>query len=340
MSFTVLNSYGPFPDPNTFQYCSVRYLELPDIAQATRVCKCWNQLFSDQDLWKALFEKEGIPLVISANGTARNYKQDFKTLYPITISGKTISRFLGKVTEKIPPITEKRFNELQEPDPFELGKIKRETFMFIVDPSFIMRTIDNETPLTLDDQGNLMESIKGSKQNSETNTTGKSELKIPLSLKNIKTLSSYPLERRYDMPVFDPEFNGEVFKQCNTYPDKTSVYFMRRHVVIDQSRKKSYDEQKRLTEDKGFDVTPLRIRVLFDAVSILKNGSCPDSKNLELIYSRHSESVQHGTYGSLLTFVGGFTSFGQGLRVFSSYSANGYTGTAPGGPAEVPSINS
>ncbi|HSW86056.1 MAG TPA: F-box protein, partial [Rhabdochlamydiaceae bacterium] len=101
MSFAI-NSYTPFPDHNALRDYSLKCLELPDIFRAACVCKRWNQLFSDQNLWKALFEKEGIPLVISTNGTERKYKEDFKTLYPITISGKTISQYLGKVSEKIP----------------------------------------------------------------------------------------------------------------------------------------------------------------------------------------------------------------------------------------------
>ncbi len=334
MSFTV-SSCGLFPDHDTFRHYSVKYLELPDIARAARVCKRWNQLFSGQNLWKALSEKEGIPLVISTNGAARNYKEDFKTLYPITISGKIISQYIGKVVEKIPPISEKQFNELKEPDPFEKGKSKGETFVFIVDPSFVMRTIDKETPLALDYLGNLTESPKQeSEQNPETNTTEKSELKIPLSLKNVKVLCSYPLKGKENMPIF-AYFNLEVSQQCNTRPDKMSVYFMRRHVV-NQSRKQPYAEQEKPVKDKGFEVPSLRVRVLFDTVSILKDGTCPDANTPRLTYSRHPETVRNGNnvYHSV---IGGFAP-GAGVHVYYYDYYHDDIGVVPGRPAEVPAI--
>lgn len=325
MSITV-SSYGPFPNRDTFLYYSAKYLELPDIAIAARVCKHWNQLFSDQNLWKALFKKEGIPLVISSNGAERNCKEDFKTLYPITISGKIISQYIGKVVEKIPPISEKQFNELKEPDPYETGTLKGETFLFIVDPSFVMRTIDQETPLALDDL-----------ENPETNTTEKSELKIPLSLKNINVLSSSPLKGKENMPVF-VLFNPEVLKQCNTRPDKISVYFIRKNVV-DQSRGQPYAGQEKLVKDEGFEMPPLRIRVLFDTVVMLKNGTCPDASQPRWTYSCHPETVSHDNGdNSHHVVVGGFTPHFGGLVMFFDYGSNASFGVVPGRPAEIPAI--
>lgn len=340
MSFTV-NSYGPFPDHNAFHYYSVEYLEPSDIARAACVCKRWNQLFTDQKLWKALFEKEGIPLVISSNGTERNYKEDFKTLYPITsVSGRVISELLGKVVEKIPPITEERFNELKEPDPFEEGKLKRETFVFIVDPAFVMRAI--ETPLALDHLGNLTASTKQeSEQNPvKTNTTEKSELKIPLSLQNIKVLSSYPLNGKENMPVFSQFSSDEVFQQCNTRPDKIGVYFMRRHVVIDQSRKQLYAEHEKLAKNKGFEVTPLRVRVLFDTVVILEDGTCPDARESQWtwIYSLHPETVRYLGNHVFPSVVGGFAPRA-GVNVdYCSYQDDALIGVAPGKTCGIPAI--
>ncbi|HSW86883.1 MAG TPA: F-box protein [Rhabdochlamydiaceae bacterium] len=324
MSLAVSND--PFPDHNALQYYSLKCLEPPDIFRAACVCKRWNQLFSDQNLWKALFEKKGIPLVISTNGTERNYKEDFKTLYPITISGNTISQYLGKVGEKIPSISEKQFNELNEPDPFEEGKLKRETFVFIVDPAFVMRTIDPETPLALDDLGNLV----------KTNTTEKSELKIPLSLKNIKVLSSYPLKGKENMPVFSRYFNEEIFRQCNTCPDKISVYFMRRDVV-NQSRGKPYAVQEKFVKDKGYKVTPLRIRVLFDSVVILKDGTCPDACKPRWNYSYHPETFRYDNDVNH-PVVGGFVPH-TGVDVTRyNFDGDDSVGVVPGNPAEVPAI--
>jgi hypothetical protein len=291
----VSSSYGPFPNPDIFQYCSVKYLEPSDIAHAARVCKAWNQFqFSDQNLWKLLFEREGIPLVSSRNGGERNYRNDFKVLYPITISGKIISQFFGKVIEEVPPISEECFNELKQPDPFEKSKLKVENYVLIVMPTKIARTIDEETPLILDDLGNLIESP-------DQNPAQKRELKIPFSLRNINVLCSYPLKGKENMPVFAGDSEDEVFKQCAACPNEISVYFMRRYVV-DLSRGKSYADQETLVKAEGFKVTPLRERVLFNFLKILQDGTCPDT-SYPLTYVRSSDAVH---FGNNQLIVGGF----------------------------------
>lgn len=316
----VSNSFGPFPNRDLFQYYSTEYFELPDIAKATRVCKRWNQLFSDQNFWKALFAKEGIPLVSSTDGRERNYREDFKILYPITFSSRIIGHFFGKVIEKVPPICEEYFNALKEPDPYETDKLKGETFVFIVVPSLIARTADKETPLLLDESGSLV----------ETSTADKQELKIPFSFKNIKVLCSYPLNGKENMPVFNKTSPPEVFEQCRTCPDKISVYFMRRH-IIEQSRKESYLEQKERVKNQGFEVTPLRERVLFDVISILKEGTCPDVSK-PWTYALTSDLI-HYENGKYRAAVGNFSSH-VGLHVFGSEVGFNLFGVAPGVSAD------
>jgi hypothetical protein len=323
----VSSSYGPFPNHDIFQYCSAKYLEVSDIAHAARVCKHWNQLPSDQNLWKFLFEREGVPLVRSKNGGERNYREDFQILYPITISSKIMSQFFGKVIERVPPISEECFNELKQPDPFEKSKLKVENYVFIVMPTKIARIIDEETSLILDDLGNLIESP--GKEN-EHNPAQKRELKIPFSLQNIKVLCSYPLKGKENMPVFDENSEAEVFKQCGLCSGKISVYFMRRHLV-EQSRGKSYVEQEKLVKGEGFEVTPLRERVLFNSLKILQDGTCPDARN-PLTYARSPDTVHYGN-NAHHSVVGGFAPCA-GARVDDYGYDDERFGVVPGGSAE------
>jgi hypothetical protein len=324
-------SYGPFPDRDLFRSYSTKHLGLFDIARAAQVCKAWNQSFSDQSLWKLLFEREGIPLVCSINGGERNnYRDDFKVLYPITISGKIISQFFGKVIEEVPPISEECFNELNQPDPFEKGKSKVENYVLIVMPTKIARTVDKETPLALDDLGNL---IVSPKQENELNLASKQELEIPFSLRNIKVLCSYPLKGKENMPVFNEGGStAEVFEQCGACPNKINVYFMRRHIV-DQSRGEHYADQEELVKAEGFEVTPLRERVLFNFLQILQDGTCPDARN-PWTCARSPDTVHYGNdvYQSV---VGGFTPR-DGVHVrYSHCFGIKHTGVVPGGSAEV-----
>ncbi len=41
--------------------------------------------------------QEGIPLIESLDGEVRNLEEDFKNLYPKTLSGRMIAQFIGKV---------------------------------------------------------------------------------------------------------------------------------------------------------------------------------------------------------------------------------------------------
>ena len=318
--------YGPFLTHDLDQTYGAKYLEPSDIAHASQVCKQWKLVFSDQNLWKALSKKEGIPLVKRANGEVLNCKETFQVLYPITLSGRKISQYIGTVYEEIPYISEERFNELNEPDSYETGKLKKETWVFVVVPSYVLRTASQDTPLALDEEGNLVE-------NQQTAATEKKQLKISLSLKNLKILCSYPLRGKENTPVFDEDSSAEVFNQCNTCPDKVRVYFMRKHIA-DQSRGMNYFNQVELVKRHGFEVTPLRERSLFDSITILDSGTCPDDRNPPT-YARNPDTVRNGgrVYQSV---IGGFTR--SGVLVSCSNDAFVGIGVVPGVPAEVPAI--
>ena len=185
---------SPLEKSDTFEYI-LAFLDLADIPQASRVCKYWNEFIKENALiWRTLSEKEGISIVDS---TGRNRKEDFKILHPRFISGKMIGRLFGKVIGPIPPISEKDFNALKEEDPFEkkTKKLKGETFVFVVRPDKVARTLDQDTPLVLNASNELIENAGNSTETGEL-------LEIPFSLKNNKMLCSYPLSGKENMPVF------------------------------------------------------------------------------------------------------------------------------------------
>lgn len=278
--------YRPFPDVESFKYGM--FLELKDIPNAARVCKLWNDLIKNhQDLWKRLSEKEGVPLVASLTNQPRDYREDFKTLYPITISGKMIGQFFGEIVGKVPPISEEWFNRLKDPDPFEKEKSIGENYVFVVDPASIKR---KEATLDLDESGNLKERPKQEIEHSKTQ-----ELEIPFSLKNIRMLCSYPLSGTENMPVFSRTSPSEVTNQCNTCPDRVHVYFMRRHIA-EKSKGLSYSDQKELVKREQLEVAPLRQRTLFNATMILKSGTCPDLSKIRSVNVRHSDLLGNKFY--------------------------------------------
>ncbi|HSW86117.1 MAG TPA: F-box protein [Rhabdochlamydiaceae bacterium] len=335
MSNSILSySYGPFLTRDLHETYGAKYLEPSDIAHASQACKQWKLVFSDQNLWKALSKKEGIPLVFSLTGQPRDYREDFKTLYPITeVSGRKIGQYIGTVDEEIPYISEEHFNELNKLDPYEKGKLKKETWVVVVVPSYVLRTASQDAPLALYEAGNLVE-------NQQTVSPEEKQLKIPLSLKNLKILCLYPLKGKENMPVFDPNSESTVFDQCGLSTNKINIYFMRRHIV-EESRGKPYAEQEQLLKDHGDKVIPLMPRALFDVISILQKGNCPDGCVPRWTFARHPDMVGYGNY-AYRSIIGSFAPL-SGVNVEnSSFCGVVYDhasiGVVPGGPAEVPVI--
>jgi hypothetical protein len=262
------------------------FLGLSEIGLCTRVCKLWNEACKNQEIWIGVTIREGIPFV---EGQGRDRRADLQVLYPMTISGKRSGGFLGKMIGQIPFISEVFLNVLNAPDPFEEDKLIKDTFVFIVDFPQIERTVDEETPLDLDEQGNLIELDADQVQKQ----TGK-VLLIPNMPKNLRVLCSHPLKGKENMPVFSKYSSDEVFNQCSVSSNKVSVYFMRR-CVADETRDMDYPGEEKFVNKRGFDVTPFRVRALFDAVEILESGTCPDSGKPRYTYARCSDIVRFGT---------------------------------------------
>lgn len=303
-------------------------LDLADVGRASQVCRSWKSVIEKSaKIWKSLFAKEGIPLVISLNGKPRDYKQDFQILYPITLSGKKISRFIGKMVGEVPSISEKWLLKLSEEDAFEKDKSLGENYVFVVTPPFLTRTVDQDTPLALDKSGNLIESPLGIVANQE--------LSIPLSFKNLRILCSYPLKGKENTPVFDKTSLTEVFNQCHTCADKVRVYFMRKHIA-NQSKGVAYVDQEELVKRHGFEVTPLIVRALFDSITILDSGTCPDDRK-PWAFTRNRDTVLYNNvYQSI---IGGFA-LRAGMRVDCISCEDAFIVVAPCVPADgILSIN-
>jgi hypothetical protein len=336
LSISHPREFFAFPDSPSFAN-AMEFLEVADICRATIACKRWSQLGQSEVIWRNAFEKEGIPVV---DGKKRDYKKDLKILYPITISGRRISRVFGEMLGRVPPISEKWFNKLQEEDPFEKGQFIRENYVFVVLPSLITRTVDQETPLALlNESKNLIELPKledWPSISAELATAGKLDLTISFSLKNLQTLCSYPLRGKENMPVFNEDFMNGVFDQCNPSPDQVRVYFMRK-CIVEQSKDRSYPDQKRLVEDQGFEVTSLKVRALFDAIMILESGTCPDNKNsLQSTFARTSDTVNTNYGVGLQVIIGSFAQ-GVGVNVMGYDSSDDRSmGVVPSSPEETP----
>lgn len=304
------------------------FLDARDIGRCECVCKLWKESCKSPEIWNGLTKREGLFFV---EGKDRNRRTDFHVLYPMTNSGKRIGRYLGEVDGEIPIISEKIFNLLYTPDPFiksslntniscllkdiphiselfpfllnchrhfEKGKLIKDTFEFVVDFPWIKRTAGKETPLGLDEQGNLKELPADQVKEGE-------ELVIPFSSRNLKVLCSYPLKGKENVPIFARYSDDKIFNQCGASSNNVRVYLMRKYIA-DESWYKTCIDQENFVNEKGFDITPFRIRILYDAVKILESGTCPDSESLWYTYARCSDILHYNDEVYLAAGIGGY----------------------------------
>ena len=262
-----MSIFKPFADADSLRTCT-QYLDIPDFVNALKVNRGWKSALDKPHVWKNLTERMGIPFVASLDGHSRNYKADLSVLFPITLSGWQIAKTLGKPLGKTAMISEKFFLTLSEPDPFEPGKLIRETFQFVCTYSFVERTVEQLFPLTLDEFGELKVSSE------EDCQTVNKTIKIPLSLKNQKLLSLFSLNKK-ETPRFLELYDEPAFDQCDSCFPKNSVYFMRKQVST-ESKDKTFDQQLELIKSRSLpfnepkpEITPIEVRALYSVVSTL-----------------------------------------------------------------------
>jgi hypothetical protein len=288
-------------------------LEGRDFAKSREISKSCKESI-DGPLWQALWKQasinEGVPVV---EGRNRNYKDDFLFLQPITISGKVIGRYLGEVVGKIPDMREDRFNQLKNSqDFFEPGRLMRETHVVIVDPSALKITVSPNRPLAADATGTLVEVPAH-----ERAEIVPREIMVPFSFKNLKMLAIYPLAGMENGPVFDltsSSSSSRVFNQCNTLQDQNRILIMRKEVVGRNMPFDGEQGQQTLVTSCGQRVVTVRERAFYDAINILKTGTCSDNQ-APWSFARSAEVVLINGF-NFRAAIGGFAP-GAGVHVYS-----------------------
>lgn len=274
----------PFPDPNLFAHAAIAYLEPKDIFNLAITCKQNNEWSKIPLIWQKASEKEGLPQVANFDGTPRtNPKEDFRVLHPITLSGKKIGKFFGKVIGSVSPIKQYYFDKLSEPEPFDppnallewlsLSKKRNtfgENFRFVVKPSYVERMATKEAPLALDKDGNLVK-VDPDKAVEET-------LTIPFSLRNFQLLCKYPLKNNTDGSIFNKHYK-EIFESSTSFSKQITIDMMRLN-ILEESKGLDFPKQELLIQKRAptdhFTVTSMLTRLLWDSYSILAFGTCPD----------------------------------------------------------------
>ncbi len=314
----VSNSVILFQTQDAFESTTC-VLSSTDVCNLGQVCKSWAEAADQPGIWRQHFLKEKIPFV---EGSDRNYKGDFKILFPITLRGKKIEKFLGEFIGEIPKISLEWFNKLSEPDPFEPGKTMAESFVIVVEPQAIKRTFSKDVSATLDEQGYLAIALRESEEETET------EIEIPFNLMNLKTLSYYPLLGKTNAPVFYHGSVKEAFHHCPPSPGKVNLYFMRK-VAPKQTLGKQACTQNTYLEKKGFQMVSLRTLALFNTVRILEEGAPPNRASPKSCV-RTSDSLSVGCRTTHYV-IGNFI-HRRGVEIICKNTGESYIGAIPAVP--------
>jgi hypothetical protein len=258
---------------DTGGYCMSYLATTEDLVQFCLVSKNWKSFIDGKRgsfLWKHACVGEGIPLV---EGKDRDYKKDLAFLRPITISGKTIAKYLGKVVGPIPNMRADLFLELSNSnDFFQTNKYKRTTHTVLVNPVALEIEIGPDNPIKLDEASGTLTAIPLSEQEGITPR----KLIVPLSLANLTLLTRNPLAGIQNGPVFHFPMPLEVIDHFGAPPSHNQLYLMRNQSVLTN---RCFPCQKAGVEQHRWEITGVRLRALYDTIKILQTGTCPDTLN-------------------------------------------------------------
>lgn len=234
-------------------------LGVEHVCALAQVCKAYDELSNDPEIWMALSEIEGVPLVEQTLDCMPNLKRDFLTLYRITISRKIVAEIYGKVTGKMPMMRRDWFEQLFKPDPFDPKKLCKDNYVIVVDPVFIERYRKTFNEIQNCHEVHIEQ--------------------IPLSLKNLLSLSGNRLDKKEIRKVFCDKSYTPAFVNHSEIPAKVGLYIMRKSLV-EETKGLSFEKLKEHLECRGpgpcFKMAPLRQRAFFNSITILKSGTCYD----------------------------------------------------------------
>ena len=305
------NSIDLFQSQDLFEVAT-HSLSSADVCHLALVCKSWATAADMPGIWRQHFIRELIPFV---EGDNRDYKADFKTLYPMTLSGRKIEKYFGQFIGKIPDLSLSWYQKLSQPDPFEPEKTFADNYVLIVEPQSIKRTFSKDCSAVLDDKGNLTVSLRVTAE--ETDSATETDVEIPFTLANLKTLTYCPLSGKKNLPAFYYGNDQAAFAKGAPGPTKVNLYFMRKESVR-RTLSKNPLWQKQFLEKEGFQMTPLKPRVLLNTIQILDSGACLDGENSYVC------TADHGTLcGRAIPFIIGRFAAGRGLKVI--YKNDGFS---------------
>lgn len=328
---------GPYQSKQIFQHGVLFFDDPKTVFQLTAVCTTYRQWSRDPAIVKQLCKRfGGIPQVVSLDGSERRNPQfDLMVLHKVTIGTCIIEKIFGRVLGEVPPISEYWFDKIQNnvPDPFEPELSFRKNFVVMVDPAFIERTYDQDTPLKINEEGNLTKI--------DPHQAVDKHLTIPFTLKNMAVLSAYPKSKEY-LPVVAMG-QKRIIRRVSS-PEKLGVVIMRKTPFKENLMSSDFSEQVSLMEQRapghGYQAVSVRQRFLYDVISVFTTETCPDTDTQ--VHGPETYTVNNDAEGGYdrNVGIGGYDLNTRRFTRFGELFCDDDVGIVPGAPADVPgSVN-
>ena len=270
---------------------------------------------------EAVCNAKGIPLVEGKSLSV----EDVRFLAERTISKSRIEKAFGvEVLGPVPKLRLDRFIQLRNSqDLFDTERRMAETFLLVLEPSVVEVTVSRKRPFIKNANGNLL-----TVQTNNPAFQAGTKLQVPFSLHNQKMLVTYPVDGMRTTPIINRFALGPVFLQCGSAPQQNKLS-LQREIAPESTRSRSFTDQTRMIEDRGFEMADIYRRAILDLVKIEETGTCPDSRDPS-IFVRCPDPVDSGLYRAA---IGNFYPLG-GVDI-TLVDMGDVMRAVPVGPAEV-----
>jgi hypothetical protein len=305
---------GPFPSFDTLRHgAQSQFIDVKDIFSAAQVCKAWNQVMKNDNLWLSLMQAKGFPPV---EGITENFKPVVLKLSRIEIICPTI----GESRENL-ILSNKAYKMLDKNDRFipadqpQKTILKTGEWQLVKLPDYEYLPYDEELFTKLNGEDAKDEDIP--------EICADSEMKIPRTLRNCELL----IKHFYPNQNVVGFIHSEVRAQCNK-PPGPRLYLVRKVPVYFGQ---AYPEQKWQIEGKGCKLVPILVGFATSITDILKARTLAP-----YVYARTASTIRIEDEDKNYSVSIGFAP-GVGVHLYGYYYdfAYDYIGALPGVPAEA-----
>jgi hypothetical protein len=268
--------YGPFSDQADALAYGSRFLSVEKICSCFTVCKNWSAALRLSEIWLYKSDEERFPRI---EGREKNGYEDFKFMYPRTLSARRIN-ILGQFVGNVPMITAKAYEWFRTAmDTYEPMKKICDTFVIIVEPPKIRLDFDSDLLKEIYKRHPTELSAFESLKESELERLKKDGIHVPYTTNDLVILGEHIAKKNKKTLFFDGTLGNDHHlwnkRETSLLTDNAKVYFMRIATVKGPQNSAEMKCAKRLLKSQGLEMAPLCTRVYYEMMESLLKGTFP-----------------------------------------------------------------